>query len=93
MLLTYIEDRRPSYEDTYLDYIAFCDVNDGNFVAIVTQGEQLGKVFFLDHEYAYYPFREQKEGYPIVAETFESWLSLVRDTKGWDAVGYADMHV
>jgi hypothetical protein len=69
-----------------INYIAFCDVNDGNYLAISLEDEH---VFFLDHEYEFYPVGHEAtiEAYHFVAATIEDWLDRLIVTNGWDGAG------
>jgi hypothetical protein len=67
----------------HLDYIAFCNIGDGNFLAIVTGGQERGTIFLLDHDYGYFPFSEvTNTPYEIVASGLEEWLSMVLTSHG-----------
>lgn len=72
-----------------LNYLAFCDVGDGNYLAINTTEEVKPCVFFLDHEYAYYPYGIEftHDAYSYVADSIDDWLELLVKTGGWDAMG------
>jgi hypothetical protein len=75
---------------TRLNYIAFCDAHDGNYLAILVEEPYVGQVFFLHHELLFRPFSERefdREFYPIIAPSFTAWLELLVDTKGWDGFG------
>jgi hypothetical protein len=75
---------RPDFRDFHtLNYVAFCDAHDGNYLAILREGPEQGKVFFLDHEYLFRPYSERDADlYYTVAESLEAWLELVVKTKG-----------
>jgi len=79
----------PSYRNIHtLNYVAFCDAHDGNYLAILREGPEQGKVFFLDHEYEFFPYDESTiEAYYTIAESLEAWLELVAKTKGWGGFG------
>jgi len=79
----------PAYRNIHtLNYVAFCDAHDGNYLAILREGPEQGKVFFLDHEYEFFPHDESTiEAYYTVAESLEAWLELVVKTKGWGGFG------
>jgi len=79
----------PTYRDMHtLNYVAFCDAHDGNYLAILREGPEQGKVFFLDHEYEFFPYDESTlEAYYTVAESLEAWLELVVRTNGWGGFG------
>jgi hypothetical protein len=79
----------PDFRDLHtLNYVAFCDAHDGNYLAILREGPEQGKVFFLDHEYLFRPYSERDADlYYTVAESLEAWLELVVKTKGWGGFG------
>lgn len=79
----------PAYRDMHtLNYVAFCDAYDGNHLAILLQGPERGKIFFLDHEYEFFPYDDSTlEAYYTVAESLEAWLELLVRTKGWGGFG------
>jgi len=79
----------PAYRNIHtLNYVAFCDAHDENYLAILREGPEQGKVFFLDHEYEFFPHDESTiEAYYTVAESLEAWLELVAKTKGWGGFG------
>jgi hypothetical protein len=72
-----------------LDYIAFCDVGDGNYLAIITESSSQGKIFYLDHDYSYYPFRAYytKNAYFPVAPSLKEWLEILYRTNGRAGIG------
>ena len=79
----------PAYRNIHtLNYVAFCNAHDGNYLAILREGPEQGKVFFLDHEYEFFPYDESTiEAYYTIAESLEAWLELVAKTKGWGGFG------
>jgi hypothetical protein len=82
--LTYIEDTSEMKDLPWqLNYLAFADALDGNFLAINLEDKS---VFFLDHEYAYYPigYESQDPGWQYIrlADSLESWMRLVNSTQG-----------
>ena len=79
----------PDFRDLHtLNYVAFCDAHDGNYLAILREGPEQGKVFFLDHEYLFRPYSERDADlYYTVAESLKAWLELVAKTKGWGGFG------
>jgi hypothetical protein len=83
---SYIEDDDDYPNDASLDYIAFCDVGDGNYLALLTEGDNEGFIFFLDHDYAYYPYRdiEEEGAYIRLADSLNHWLDLLIQSKGRD---------
>ena len=71
-----------------LNYLAFCDALDGNYIAIILDGPHQGEIFFLLHELCYRPFSEDDlEFYPIIASSFANWLKLLIETKGSGGFG------
>jgi hypothetical protein len=79
----------PDFRDFHtLNYIAFCDAHDGNYLAILLEGPDKGKVFFLDHEYLFRPYSElDADVYYTIAESLKAWLELVVRTKGRGGFG------
>jgi hypothetical protein len=75
---------------TRLNYIAFCDAHDGNYLAILVEEPYVGQIFFLNHELLFRPFSEHefdREFSPIIAPSFTAWLELLADTNGWNGFG------
>ena len=75
---------------TALNYVAFCDAHDGNYLAIIVDEPRVGQVFYLDHELLFRPFSEHafdREFYHVVAPSFAAWLELLADTNGWNGFG------
>jgi hypothetical protein len=71
-----------------LNYIAFCDAHDGNYLAILLEGARRGNIFFLDKEYMFRPYSEIDANlYYTIAQSFEGWLKLVAETKGTGGPG------
>ncbi len=71
-----------------LNYLAFCDGHDGNFLAVLTEGPEAGIVFFLHHEYLFRPYSaEDTDLYYTVAPSFQRWLALVVESHGWEGFG------
>jgi hypothetical protein len=79
----------PDFRDVHaLNYVAFCDAHDGNYLAILLEGPERSKVFFLDHEYLFRPYSEQDADlYYTVAPSLDAWLELVAKTEGWGGFG------
>jgi hypothetical protein len=79
------------YRDTQqLNYLAFCDVGDGNYLAVRLEGVDVGSVFFLDHEYGFYPYRSELatgDAYAHVAGSIDEWLVQLVQTGGWEGLG------
>lgn len=71
-----------------LDYLPFCDVGDGDFLALVVQGDRKGSVFLLDHDYGYFPYHMVSDpSYQSVANSIEEWLSMLYTTLGRSGAG------
>jgi hypothetical protein len=72
-----------------LNYIAFCDIGDGNFLAINIEEKANGHIFLLDHDYAYYPYGIEftQDAYIHIADSLDDWLERLVDTGGWDGMG------
>jgi hypothetical protein len=68
-----------------LNYVAFCDVTDGHFLAILLHGRSKGRVFFLDRESAY--DKESSDLYYTLADSLEAWIRLIVATGGWGGRG------
>jgi len=67
-----------------LNYVAFCDAHDGNYLAILLEGPEAGKVFLLHHEYWYRPYGEREvDLYYTVAKSLEEWLWQVTVSEWW----------
>lgn len=79
----------PDFRDFHvLNYVAFCDAHNGNYLAILLEGPERGKVFFLYKEYLFRPYSKlDADLYYTVAPSLEAWLELVVRTKGWDGFG------
>ncbi|HRQ39113.1 MAG TPA: SMI1/KNR4 family protein [Chloroflexota bacterium] len=76
-------------ESLTLNYLAFCDVGDGNYLAIVTESASQGQIFYLDHDYAYYPFGTHytRGVYFPVAYSLTEWLEILSLTNGSASIG------
>lgn len=72
-----------------LNYLAFCDVGDGNYLAVNLSQPVTGNVFFLDHDYAYFPYGAgfTMEAYSHVANSLEEWLEQLVRTNGAEGMG------
>jgi hypothetical protein len=79
----------PGFRNTEpLNYLAFCDVTDGNYLALLLEGDSAGRVFHLDRELCGRPYTEQdSDMYYTLAESLEGWLAVLRDTEGWAGRG------
>jgi hypothetical protein len=81
---SYAEDD-PQYADVdRLNYLAFCDIGDGDYLAMVLGGDEVGTVFLLDHDFAFYPFGADftREAYTPVAGSIAELLALLARTCG-----------
>jgi hypothetical protein len=80
----------PAYKDMLKsNYLAFCDVADGNFLSILLEGRARGRVFFMNHEYYYCPYSEAVSDLNYtLAQSFEDWLKLLIQTGGWGGRGH-----
>jgi hypothetical protein len=90
IFLSYAEHDDEYCETGHLNYVAFCDVGDGNYLAVSLEEPDIGSVFFLDHEYGFYPFSSKlaKEGaYTHVASSLDQWLVQLARTGGWNGLG------
>jgi hypothetical protein len=97
--LSYVEEDEDYSDNTRLDYVAFCDVGDGNFLALLLEGQNEGLIFYLDHDYAYYPYRDVKDTYypyrdvngegtyTHIAGSLEEWFDLLIQSSGRDGIG------
>lgn len=72
-----------------LNYLAFCDVGDGNYLAISLEGTNTGHVFFLDHGYGFYPYMDEstRDAYAYVADSLGQWLERLVQSEGQDGMG------
>jgi len=79
----------PGFRDVKrLNYVAFCDVTEGNHLAILLEGHGAGRVFHLDRELCARPYKERDaDMYYTLAESLEGWFTLLRDTGGWAGRG------
>lgn len=83
----------PDFRDYYrLNYVAFCDAHNGNYLAILLDEPERGKVFFLHHGYFYRPYSElDADLYYYVAGSLERWLEIVLETGGWKGFPVEDV--
>jgi len=81
----------PDYKEVRrLNYVVFCDVNNGNYAAIVLEGSAKDRVFFLDREGCFRPYSPRDaDMYYTLADSLEGWLALLRDTEGCAGTGWA----
>jgi len=76
----------PDFQDVHsLNYVAFCDAHDDNYLAILLDKQMYGSVFFLNNEYLYRPYTEQDSDlYYTVAGSLEEWFGRLLLSSGWD---------
>jgi len=91
-LFTYFRDSlgdTPRFADTtYLNFVAIGEAHNYNHIAIVTAGDDVGKVFFLATEGMARPYADRyAEMYPTLAPSFAAWLELIATTSGWEGYG------
>ncbi len=71
-----------------LDYAPFCNVGDGDFLAVKLVGNDTGAVFLLDHEYGYFPYRLVSDPpYEVIDRNLSDWLQRLLHTHGRDGTG------
>jgi len=71
-----------------LDYIAFCDLGDGDYLASRIGENEKEIVFLLDHDYGYFPYSNVRDPeYEIIADSLEEWLSILLNSFGRDGTG------
>lgn len=89
IFLSYTEDDQRFQDVERLNYIAFCDVGDGDYLGVTLEGCDVGSIFFLDHDYAYFPFEDEftKDAYVHVANTLDEWLAALARTSGFEGMG------
>ena len=82
--LSYAEEDIEMQGITQLNYVAFCDIGDGNFLSIALDKPDRGKVFYLDHDYLFYPYGIPftKDAYIVVADSIEEWLEQLVTKRG-----------
>ena len=86
----YDKTLRDKIETLKLDYLVFCDVGDGNFLAFNLSLIPFQPIFYYNHEYGPYPYAENilsQEGYPLVANSLQDWLERLIQTNGRDGLG------
>lgn len=76
-------------EQIKLDYMAFCHVGDGNFLALDLTSSAPQPIFYLDRYYGAYPYSSHfaKKGYLHVANSLEEWLERLVQSNGQDGTG------
>jgi hypothetical protein len=79
----------PDFRDvTRMNYVVMCDATDGNYQAVLLEGQDQGKVFFLDHEYFYRPYSElDSDLYYTIASSVTEWFEVIIRTGGWGGRG------
>lgn len=71
-----------------LDYVPFCNVGDGDFLAVKMEGSDAGAVFLLDHDYGYFPYRLVSDRpYEVIDRNLVEWLQRLLQTNGRDGTG------
>jgi|CXWK01.1.fsa_nt_gi hypothetical protein len=71
-----------------LDYAPFCNVGDGDFLAVKLAGSDTGAVFLLDHEYGYFPYRLVSDPpYEVIDRNLSDWLRRLLHTNGHGGTG------
>jgi hypothetical protein len=71
-----------------VNYIAFCDADDGNYIATLHEQDDSGKIVFINKEYYYCPYSEEVSDLDYtLAESLEKWLELLLTTGGWGGRG------
>jgi hypothetical protein len=91
-LFTYFRDSlgdTPRFADTtQLNFVAIGEAHNYNHVAIITAGDDAGKVFLLATEGMARPYAERyAEMYPTLAPSFAAWLELIATSNGWEGYG------
>ncbi len=86
---SYAQDDRRYRGTRRLNYLAFCDVRDGDYLAVVLDGADAGSVFFLDHDYAFYPYGvdDTRSAYKHIAGSIAECLGLLAQTYGRAGMG------
>jgi hypothetical protein len=90
VFLSYAEFDEKHRETQQLNYLAFCDVGDGNYLAVNLEESKIGSVFFLDHDYGFYPYSSELatySAYTHIAGSIDEWLVQLARTGGWDGLG------
>jgi hypothetical protein len=80
----------PEYKQTTaVNYLAFCNAEDGNYQAFHLESAVRTKpVFLLFHELLYRPYSVlDSEFYYTISESMTSWLELVLQSGGWEGRG------
>ena len=82
------DDEVADYKES-LNYLAFCDLANGDYLAVVTKGSERNTVFYLDHDYAYYPFGTSmtQKPYGKIANSISEWLDILINTNGEKGTG------
>lgn len=71
-----------------LNYLAFCDARNDNYLAILLEGPGSGSVFFLHHDYQFRPYSAlDADLYYTIAPSFGAWLELLATSGGWRGFG------
>jgi hypothetical protein len=71
-----------------VNYLAFCDAYDGNYQSFLLEEQGRGKVFLLFREFLYRPYARGDAYFCYtIAPSFEEWLKLILQTRGWGGRG------
>ena len=83
----------PDFQNIYtLNYIAFCDAHDDNYLAALLDNPMYGSIFFLDHEYLYRPYSVQDSDlYYPVSNSLENWIEQLVSFSGWNGFRNEDL--
>ena len=79
----------PEYKECrQLNYMAFCNAEDGNFQSLLLEDVLNSQIFLLFHEFSYRPYdmRDAEFCYRI-SDSLTSWLELIQSSGGWEGRG------
>jgi hypothetical protein len=78
-----------------LNYLAFCDLRDGNYLALLFDETERNPIFFLDHELHWYPhgIEGTRDDYLHVADSLEEWLEQLVTSNGGKGIGEIPLHL
>jgi hypothetical protein len=78
-----------------LNYLAFCDIRDGNYLALLLDETERNPIFFLDHELPCFPYGTEstRDAYLPVAASMEEWLEQLVYSKGGKGIGEVPLHL
>lgn len=83
----------PEFKGTStLNYIAFCDADNNNYQALYTsRATNDSFVFLLFRELLCRPYSDlDKDYYQVISDSFNSWLTLVAASGGWQGRGWIE---